>query len=369
MDETDYNIYFDKNYKMIFLRRNIEISFVFLLVSYASIYQIGVHSSSSVSAVSSRLRGTSSSSNVHRRIQTSSASTFVLTESTSTQVLLNNEITTDATNPIVTTINLPPYFIKNDLGAINYDVALGNPLKGLAKNPMSDGMINTGVSFSLEAFYVRFDSVVRGSDGMYNWTMFDQQLNSSMSRNVHAIPRFYITYPGSVIGLPTFLIDNVPMKQYYDQGILQYTPYFGDSLLLKEIQNFIYAFGKRYDGDKRIAFVQAGILGFWGEWHCNGMKDCIPESVKDSVVQWYRDAFSITKIQIRNPRPTSKIAKFGYHDDSFTFATLDGPANGNVYRRFFFWNRVVAENETNFWKHAPMGMSLIFLRLLFVVFS
>jgi hypothetical protein len=58
---------------------------------------------------------------------------------------------------------------------------------------------------------------------------------------------------------------------------------------------------------------------------------------------------------IRSPRNTSKLALFGYHDDSFTFSTLDGPANGNIYKKFFFWNRILAANEKDFWKHGVMG--------------
>jgi hypothetical protein len=30
---------------------------------------------------------------------------------------------------------------------------------------------------------------------------------------------------------------------------------------------FIAALGRRYDGDSRIGFITAGLLGGWGEWH------------------------------------------------------------------------------------------------------
>jgi hypothetical protein len=296
---------------MIMLRNYCVLSPIFLsllFVAYTSIYQITVSSSSLSSSTSSHLRGKissstsgSSRSNVHdvhhsRRIQSiSSASAFFLSQPSSSHIILTNATTSALATRVNSTANttlpisinmtnssitgaapittsssfLSPYYMTNDLGNINYDITLGNPLKGLAKNPLSDGNIITGVKFSLEAFYIRFDSVVRAEGGMnYNWTTFEKQLNDSYSRNVHVIPRFYITYPGEVIALPPFLLDNVTMKTYSDQGIIQYTPYFGDPLLLKEIQNFIVEFGKKYDGDVRIAFIQAGILGFWGEWHC-----------------------------------------------------------------------------------------------------
>jgi len=33
------------------------------------------------------------------------------------------------------------------------------------------------------------------------------------------------------------------------------------------LENFIEAFGKRYDGDPRIGFIEVGLIGFWGELH------------------------------------------------------------------------------------------------------
>lgn len=247
-----------------------------------------------------------------------------------------------------------PYFITDDLGNRNYDVTLGNPMKGLARNPNQAGFLNTGVEASLDSFYMRFDQIVRGP-GIYNWTALETQLNESVSMNSHIIPRFYIAYPGEVVALPPYLIDRVEMRQYTDSGVVQYTPYFGDALLLEAIRDFIKAFGSKYDGDKRIAFIQAGLLGFWGEWHCSGNTEFLPESAKDQVVGWFDSSFNKTHIQIRNARPSSKVAKMGYHDDSFTFATLDGPANGGVYKQFFFWNRIKAASEQDFWQHAPMG--------------
>jgi hypothetical protein len=96
------------------------------------------------------------------------------------------------------------------------------------------------------------------------------------------------------------------------------------------------------------------LLGFWGEWHTFG-NDFLPEYVQDEVVQWYDAAFATTPIQIRNARLASQKAKMGYHDDSFTYSTLDGPANGGYIRDWFFWNRVALINETEFWRHGVMG--------------
>jgi hypothetical protein len=45
---------------------------------------------------------------------------------------------------------------------------------------------------------------------------------------------------------------------------------------------FVSKFCRLYDGDRRIAFVQAGLLGDWGEWHTFG-RDYLSESFPDEV--------------------------------------------------------------------------------------
>lgn len=41
------------------------------------------------------------------------------------------------------------------------------------------------------------------------------------------------------------------------------TPDYGNETLLKALTQFVRALGKKYDGDRRIAFIHLGLLGFW----------------------------------------------------------------------------------------------------------
>jgi hypothetical protein len=43
------------------------------------------------------------------------------------------------------------------------------------------------------------------------------------------------------------------------------TPDYGGEPLLSALVNFVAALGRKYDGDKRIAFIHLGLLGFWYE--------------------------------------------------------------------------------------------------------
>jgi hypothetical protein len=94
---------------------------------------------------------------------------------------------------------------------------------------------------------------------------------------------------------------------------------------------FISAMGARYDGDPRVAFITAGLLGSWGEWHVHPRNDLwASKQVQREVMDAYARAFSKTKILLRYPANSKTYdyaenneRPFGYHDDSFCWATLD----------------------------------------------
>ena len=48
---------------------------------------------------------------------------------------------------------------------------------------------------------------------------------------------------------------------------VHHTPDYEDTRLREAIGRFIAALGRRYDGDPRIGFITAGLLGAGGEWH------------------------------------------------------------------------------------------------------
>jgi hypothetical protein len=102
--------------------------------------------------------------------------------------------------------------------------------------------------------------------------------------------------------------------------------------------------------------IQAGLLGFWGEfWHSLG-DQYLPASLKENVVTWYDTSFSKTIIQFRYPMSSVYAAKFGYHDDSFAKQTLGYPQyNGGVTQNFYTWNRITDSGQTDFWRWAPFG--------------
>lgn len=103
------------------------------------------------------------------------------------------------------------------------------------------------------------------------------------------------------------------------------------------------------------AYIHAGLLGFWGEWHSHP-HNFVPESSKHLVTGWYANAFKTTEIQVRYPFAPAYNAEFGLYDGSFAFHTLDGDANGGVdHPEWYFWPLVEKSSQTDFWKKSVMG--------------
>jgi hypothetical protein len=194
---------------------------------------------------------------------------------------------------------------------------------------------------------------VVGETKAFNWTVLDNALSGSASRFAHAAVRFILDFPGWGLMVPQYLID-AGIELRWDNGMT--SPYYGDPKLLQALEQFVTRFGRRYDGDPRLGFVQVGLLGYWGEWHTWGTsQDLIPAESVDSLIQWFAAAFKTTQIQTRWAHALAYAAGFGRHDDSFAFNTIDGPDNGGYKAHWYFWPDVIKYNQTDFWKLGSMG--------------
>jgi hypothetical protein len=140
------------------------------------------------------------------------------------------------------------------------------------------------------------------------------------------------------------------------------TPDYENKALRTSLTRFVAAFGKKYDGDPRLGFVTAGLLGLWGEWHTWPRDDLAPgKAVQAELMDAYERAFRITPVLLRYPAgEESKFyapnasRNFGYHDDSFAWGTL---ATGDNVRDWFFLPtlRAAGPAAVDKWKTRPIG--------------
>ena len=143
-----------------------------------------------------------------------------------------------------------------------------NPLKGLV--PYADAEVKR-FPHSLEFDYVKLAELVTGID-TYDWKPLEDRLNKISSRGCQAVIRVWIEYPNQKSGVPQFLIDQgVKLTTWTNNKesppTKNITPDYENERLVSAVERFLAEFGKRYDGDPRLGFLTAGLLGEWGEWH------------------------------------------------------------------------------------------------------
>lgn len=225
-----------------------------------------------------------------------------------------------------------------------------NPFRGFCTS-YSWG-ISTDFPLSMEFSYISLRSTMTNFT-TFNWTTLESILSSAASRNRHAIVRFYIDYPNTPTGIPEFLFDlGLQYHNYSDYGG-GISPFYNDSNLQLALLNFISYFGAEYNGDDRLAVVQTGLLGYWGEWHVYPNTQWMWSSTfEEEVLDAFKDAFPDTQLNTREPDSVI-VSKdvFGYHDDSFTYSTIGDPT-------WYFYNKLVIYNDTNRYKKTIMGGEL-----------
>ena len=273
-----------------------------------------------------------------------------------------------------TTRPAPPAWASADgTFELNYAQApIDNPLKGflpfLDGGDPNDGAWRTELDqmpYSMEYFYIPLNDVMTG-ENRFDWTKLEENLDVIASRGHQSVLRFYLDYPNRPTGIPQYLLDaGLATHSYtdYDNGAkaTSVSPDYDDPRLVKALDDFIAAFGERYDGDPRIGFIMVGLIGFWGEWHtyphAEGADNWMPsEANQKRVLEDMDEAFDETKLVVRNPIASgelqTKAFDIGYHDDSFAYETLPVSEGGESWH---FWGRVINANDTAFWQTRPMG--------------
>lgn len=239
-----------------------------------------------------------------------------------------------------------------------------NPMKGFVP------YAGQGKDFphALEFDYLPLAALM-SSPETFTWEPLEKLLDDIAARGCQSVFRVYLEYPRKPSGVPEYLIkDGLLLRAWTNTNTqplpsaLDHTPDYEDSRLRTSLRNFIAALGARYDGDARIGFITAGLLGTWGEWHCYPHSEWFAsKTVQAEVMDAYELAFKKTPVLLRYPAgendaryASNAQRKFGYHDDSFGWATLEtGRAQDNWYYMSLLNKAGGAAQDR--WKSAPIG--------------
>ncbi len=257
-----------------------------------------------------------------------------------------------------------PVSISNNLNAqeeiqLTYKPApVDNPLKGLVPYWKQQGPFPC----SMEFWYFPVKEIMKGP-AEFDWQCVEEKLEDIRSRGNQTVLRMYLEYPGKESGMPDFLLKlGVKLNKYRNDDGVNLTPDYHDPRLIKAMEDFVAAFGKKYDRDPRVGYITMGILGHWGEWHTYPKEKLFASKENQTRIQnSFAQAFKTTKILMRYPAGNGDWAHapnhehpVGYHDDSFAWATLD---TGNDSDNWFFEPAMKAAGAKALekWKTQPIG--------------
>ncbi|SDW85045.1 DUF4832 domain-containing protein [Paenibacillus sp. CF384] len=143
-------------------------------------------------------------------------------------------------------------------------------------------------------------------------------------KNIKVVPRVIIVYPGAGEFWPTGVVHGDPATQW-----------LSDSLKARLVA-FIGKLGQAWDNDPRVAFVELGLYGNWGEHHIypNKFPDgthIIPPSFQKALGDAYTAAFRNKKMLVRYT-DTFTAYNFGIYWDSFALPDDAVTGNGEISR-------------------------------------
>ena len=175
-----------------------------------------------------------------------------------------------------------------------YDKALRNPLKGFTTRG-----INSHPWATTAHDYIRWNQIENHeSDGIEKIIKFcNNQWDNIASTNTKVIPRVYLHWDGNQKHWPEDMQEDDYSSEQFKARVVR----------------LIERLGIVWDNDPRVAFVEMGIIGKWGEHHSPSPSGSIQKLLGEA----FTDAFKNKKVSVRHFWNTFTNYQFGEYWDSW----------------------------------------------------
>ncbi|MEZ0324395.1 MAG: DUF4832 domain-containing protein [Fimbriimonas sp.] len=228
---------------------------------------------------------------------------------------------------------------------------LNNPLKGWCPYTIA-GPIHQ--QYSMVFLYVPW-SELEPEEGVYRADEWERRTWSTpLAAGKHIVFRVVVDYPGRPSGVPKWLTDKgIKLNPYSDYGG-GVSPDYNDPKTVAALEKLVVALGRRYDRNPRVAFVQFGLLGFWGEWHTYPRKELFASEItQERILRAAQRSFPNKIVLTRYPAGfAGRQPWLGYFDDSFPDDT-DGPEDWK------FLPKMRTSGRTLNWKRSAIGGEML----------
>lgn len=154
--------------------------------------------------------------------------------------------------------------------ALHNEVDHVQPMTGIVFWAENDGDLRTlGNKTQLEFSYLIYSDVIN-EEGIYDWGVVDDLLETAADRGRQIIVRFRYTYPGQTkVSVPEYVMESNDYTAHSltkVEGSNTFIPDWTSASLEDFTLEFYTKFAERYDNDSRLAFLQMG-FGSYSEYH------------------------------------------------------------------------------------------------------
>lgn len=227
---------------------------------------------------------------------------------------------------------------------------LDNPLKGWCPYTNA-GPIHQPYSMVFQ--YISWREL-EPVEGQFEFDRWEKVWDSEAGTGKHVIFRVYVDYPSKPSGLPDWLREAGVKETTYEEYGGGKSPDYDDPRMIVGMERLIAALGSRYNHNPRVAFIQLGLLGFWGEWHTYPRSELYASSdTERRVIDAFRKAFPDKSLMVRYARDYAGLQNWiGFHDDMFPEDTDNG-------KDWSFLAGLRKTNSTENWKVAVVGGEMV----------
>jgi hypothetical protein len=213
----------------------------------------------------------------------------------------------------VSGINIQDVNFVKIIPQINED-AFPNPLKGFRSSSLKNEDYPT-----LTRLYIKWNEIENSeNDGVEKIVDYcNNKWNTLPGRNIKVIPRVYLEWP-----YETQKKSNSRDTVLSDWGERRFVERFWPADMIRgdyssdkfkrRLATLIEKMGKAWDNDPRVAYIEMGLIGWWGEQHSPSISDEMQKLIGDSFVSAFRNKL----IMIRYAKDFTSYP-FGSYWDSF----------------------------------------------------
>ena len=141
---------------------------------------------------------------------------------------------------------------------------------------------------SIGAIYNRYDwAQLEPAEGKYDWSRLEYDMSFAAKHGIPMAFRVMCANSGATKPVTPEWVWEAGAKShvweavsYSGAVVTNRSPVFEDRTFQRLHRRFIAALAARYDGDPRLAGIDLGSYGNWGEWHCGKLPPAVPPALE-----------------------------------------------------------------------------------------